>query len=144
MYKYDNFFIVLITFFDTIAMAKILRLILRPKEALISPNRKRENTNMLELIEVKFPITASTKGTSVKTIHFKIRYMSTLTYMVKMERARSQLLLHIAKKIWNNLFTKQCTLNVQTVWKSRNQNHSSDLKLDPKIFSQIVKIRDVR
>ena len=35
------------------------------------------------------------------------------------------------------------SLNIQADWQSRNHKGSSDWKLNPKIFSQIVKIRGI-
>ena len=66
--------------------------------------------------------------------------------------ARSQELLQVAKEIWDYLLANRIaitteylpsSLNIQADWQSRNHKDSSDWKLNPKIFSQIVKIRGI-
>ena len=61
---------------------------------------------------------------------------------------RSQELLQVAKEIWDYLLANRIavtaeylprSLNIQADWQSRNHRDSSDWKLNPKIFSQIVR-----
>ena len=58
----------------------------------------------------------------------------------------------VAKEIWDYLLANgiavtaeylPSSLNIQADWQSRNHRDSSDWKLNPKIFSQIVKIRGI-
>ena len=64
----------------------------------------------------------------------------------------SQELLQIAKEIWDYLLANwiavtteylPSNLNIQADWQSGNHRVSSDWKLNPKIFSQIEKIRAI-
>ena len=65
---------------------------------------------------------------------------------------RSPELLQVAKEIWDYLLangmavTAECvpsSLNIQANWQSRYHRDLSDWKLNPKMFSQIVKIRGI-
>ena len=65
---------------------------------------------------------------------------------------RSPELLQVAKEIWDYLLANgiavtaeylPSSLNIQADWQSRNHRDSSDWKLNPKIFPQIVKIRGI-
>ena len=78
--------------------------------------------------------------------------MTALSYLVKMGGTRSPELLKVAKEIWDCLLANgivvtaeylPSSLNIQADWQSRNHRESSDWKLNPKIFSQIVKIRGI-
>ena len=72
--------------------------------------------------------------------------------MVKMVGTRNQELLQLAKKLWNYMLANWIavtvehlpgSLNIQADWQSRTHKDSSDLKLNPKILSHIVKIRGI-
>ena len=65
---------------------------------------------------------------------------------------RSPELLQVAKEIWDYLLANgiavtaeylPSSLNIQADWQSRNHRDTSDWKLNPKMFSQIVKIRGI-
>ena len=67
--EYNNLFFYVNNIFRCVSNGQNIKVILQAKETLISPTKKRENTNLLELIAVKFPIKIFAKGTPVKTIH---------------------------------------------------------------------------
>ena len=117
-----------------------------------SYQERTKHINILELIAVKHAIMTFTKGKSVTTIHFQIDNMTALSYLAKMGGTRSPELLQVAKEIWDYLLANgiavtaeylPSSLNIQADWQSRNHRDSSDWKLNPKIFSQIVKIRGI-
>ena len=117
-----------------------------------SYQERAKHINILELIAVKLGILTFTKGKSVTAIHLQIDNMTTLSYLVKMGGTRSPELLQVAKEIWDYLLANRIavtaeylpsSLNIQADWQSRNHKDSSDWKLNPKIFSQIVKIRGI-
>ena len=114
--------------------------------------QNRLGSNVLGLTAVKLAILTFTKGKSVTSIHLQIDNMTTLCYLVKMGGTRSPELLQVAKEIWDYLLANGITvtaeylpssLNIQADWQSRNHRDSSDWKLNPKIFSQIVKITGI-
>ena len=101
---------------------------------------------------MKLAILTFTKGKSVTAIHLQIDNMTALSYLVKMGGTRSPELLQVAKEIWDYLLANgiavtaeylPSSLNIQADWQSRNHRDSSNWKLNPKIFSQIVKIRGI-
>ena len=117
-----------------------------------SYHERTKHINVLEHIAVKLAISTFTRGKSVRTIHLQIDNMTALSYLVKMGGTRSPELLQVAKEIWDYLLANgiavtaeylPSSLNIQADWQSRNHKDSSDWKLNPKIFSQIVKIRGI-
>ena len=121
-------------------------------EGTWSYQERTKHFNILELIAVKLAILTITKGKSVTAIHLQIDNMTALSYLVKMGGTRSPELLQVAKEIWDYLLANgiavtaeylPSSLNIQADWQSRNHRDSSDWKLNPKIFSQIVKIRGI-
>ena len=101
---------------------------------------------------MKLAILTFIKGKSVTAIHLQIDNMTALSYLVKMGGTRSPELLQVAKEIWDYLLANgiavtaeylPSSLNIQADWQSRNHRDSSDWKLNPKIFPQIVKIRGI-
>ena len=111
-----------------------------------------KHINILELIAVKLAILAFNKGKSITAIHLQRDNMTALSSLVKMGGTRSPELLQVAKEIWDYLLANgiavtaeylPSSLNIQADWQSRNHRESSDWKLNPKIFSQIVKIRGI-
>ena len=86
--------------------------------------------------------------TTVKEIDF----FGLVINSVNMTFALPQILLQVTKEIWDYLLANgiavtaeylPSSLNIQADWQSRNHRDSSDWKLNPKIFSQIVKIRGI-
>ena len=117
-----------------------------------SYQERTKHINILELIAAKLAILTFTKGKSLTAIHLQIDNMTALSYLVKMGGTRSPELLQVAKEIWTYLLANgiavtaeylPSSLNIQADWQSRNHRDSSDWKLNPKIFSQIVKIRGI-
>ena len=117
-----------------------------------SYQERTKHINILELIAVKLPILTFTKGKSVTVIHLQIGNMTALSYLVKMGRTCSPKLLQVAKETWDYLLVNvvavtaeyfPSSLNIQADWQSRNHRDSSDWKSNPKIFSQIAKIRGI-
>ena len=101
---------------------------------------------------MKRAILTFTKDKSVTAIHLQIDNMTALSYLVKMGGSLSPELLQVAKEIWDYLLANgiavtaeylPSSLNIQADWQSRNHRDSSDWKLNPKIFPQIVKIRGI-
>ena len=101
---------------------------------------------------MKLAILTFTKGKSVTAIHLQIDNMTALSYLVKMGGTRSPELLQVAKEIWDYLLANgmavtaeyvPSSLNIQANWQSRYHRDLSDWKLNPKMFSQIVKIRGI-
>ena len=118
-----------------------------------SYQERTKHINVLELIAVKLEILTFTKGKSVTAIYLQMDNMTALSYLVKMRGTRSPELLQVAKEIWDYLLANRIavtaeylrsSLNIQADWQSRNHRDSSDWKFNPKIFSQIVKIRGIR
>ena len=88
----------------------------------------------------------------VTAIHIQIENMAALPYLVKIGGTRSPELLQVAKEIWDYLLANgmavtaeyvPSSLNIQANWQSRYHRDLSDWKLNPKMFSQIVKIRGI-
>ena len=111
-----------------------------------------KHIGVLELIEVKLAILIFTRGKSITPMHLQIGNIIALSYLVKLEETRSQELLQVAWEIWDYLLANQIavtaeyipsSLNIQADWQSRNHKDSSNWKLNPKMFSQIVKIRGI-
>ena len=101
---------------------------------------------------MKLAILTFTKGKSVTAIHLQIDNLTALSYLVKIGENRSPELLQVANEIWEYLLANgiavtaeylPSTLNIQADWQSRNHKDSGDWKLNPKIFSQILKIRGI-
>ena len=117
-----------------------------------SYQEKTKHINILELIAVKLAILAFNKGKSITAIHLQRDNMTALSSLVKMGGTRSPELLQVAKEIWDYLLANgiavtaeylPSSLNIQADWQSRNHRDTSDWKLNPKMFSQIVKIRGI-
>ena len=111
-----------------------------------------KHINILELIAVKLAILAFNKGKSITAIHLQRDNMTALSSLVKMGGTRSPELLQVAKEIWDYLLANgiavtaeylPSSLDIQEDWQSRNHRDSSDWKLNPKMFSQIMKIRGI-
>ena len=122
-----------------------------PRGNLVISGRTK-HINILELIAVKLAILTFTIGKSVTVIHLQIDNMTALSYLVKMGGSLNPELLQVAKEIWDYLLANgiavtaeylPSSLNIQADWQSRNHRDSSDWKLNPKIFPQIVKIRGI-
>ena len=94
---------------------------------------------------MKLAILTLTRGKSITTIHLQIDNTRALSYLVKMGGTRSK---ELAKNLLANRIAAieeylPSSLNIQADWQSRNHKDSSHSKLNPKIFSQIVKIRGI-
>ena len=104
--------------------------------------------NEQEMVAARNGLMTFTKVRRVSRVHIKVDNTAALSYIVKMGGTRNDLMLEIAKEIWQYLMSKQITLTAEYIptelnkiadWESRNWTDSSEWKLNESCFQKICK-----
>ena len=106
---------------------------------------------MLQLLAVKLALLSFTKNREVRAIHFQIDKATTLKYLTKTEGVKSLEMIKLSKEIWNYLLSRGNILpteylpskpNIIVDTECKGKVHSSEWKLDPKVFQGLVQLME--
>ena len=115
---------------------------------LWSMQESKLQINLLELRAAEFAVKALSRERLNLHIHLKMDNVSALTHINKMGGARSRELIDATKSLWEYCLTRNITLtaeflpgvrNTEADKLSREFNDSSNRKLSPGVFKQLVR-----